>query len=151
MTQGGADGEPVICRPGKARGGGPCLFAFKSRREDEPKTVLEHGKAKSTRYRLERELVSVPRLDFLDVAEHAGADVGGVAFVGVDVHGEAEGRVLRTTTSPKMSSRSPSTHPHDVVVAHAKAPGVFRRHVDVALGADHATFDGGRCRPGLRG
>ena len=35
------------------------VFAFKSRREDGPKTVLEHGKAQATKDRFEGESASI--------------------------------------------------------------------------------------------
>jgi hypothetical protein len=81
-------------------------------------------------------------LDFLDEALHAGGDVAGIAFVGIDVHGQAVvGIDAHHDVAVGHFALALDAHAHHVAIAQAQAHGILGRHVDMALGTDHATLE----------
>ena len=82
---------------------------------------------------------SILVLDPVDETLGAVLEIGGVGFIGVDVHGEREPRIdPNPDIAEEQFTITGNAHAHRGLVAQSIAQGVGGRHVDVTERADHS-------------
>src|SRR5262249_29718966 len=81
-------------------------------------------------------------LDPVDVTARAGLYVGGVSFVGVDVHGEFETRIdPHEHVAENKLAISRNAHAHERFIADSVTERIFRTHVNVPQRANNSAVD----------
>src|SRR2546423_3933227 len=93
------------------------------------------------RFKFLAALVSLA-LDCVDVTVGAGLYVGGVSFIGVDVHGEFKTRIYsHQHVSKNQFAVSRDTHPHERLIADSVTKRVLRAHVNMPQRANDAVIN----------